>query len=360
MTEQERQQLARRFRDQADACERTGSQLYAVLLSRLAAAIDADDRAVVGVLAGHEDDPGPSALALRLMAAVHRRVLDGDEPALAAYYPDVTAASAGPLDPDGAWTELHRVLEHAGAALHGGLQQPPQTNEVGRAAALVGGLLHIAASTGLPVRLFEIGASAGLNLNADRFALLSSDGDHLAGPADSPVRLVDAWRGRPPPRHVPLTIAERWGCDLAPIDARTPSGARSLMAYVWPDMPVRIARLRAAIEIAAAHPVTVDRLDAVQGVESLRLRDGHVSVLWHSVMWQYLDAADRSTIQRHVETLGAGSATSRRPLAHLRMEPARRAPGEPYEFLVVATVWPGGQSRVLGSAASHGIPTTWD
>ena len=53
--------------------------------------------------------------------------------------------------------------------LRAALDQPPQTNEVGRAAALIGGLLILTHRFALPIRLFEIGCSAGLNLRADYF-----------------------------------------------------------------------------------------------------------------------------------------------------------------------------------------------
>ena len=119
-------------------------------------------KAGAAVLAGHESDPGPSALALRLMAAVHRLVLTGAAPGLAAHYPSV----GGTGDPDAAWPAFRQVLIEHVAEVRAGLASPPQTNEVGRSAALFGGLLQLA-SDGLPVRLFEIGSSGGLNLLAD-------------------------------------------------------------------------------------------------------------------------------------------------------------------------------------------------
>jgi hypothetical protein len=80
--------LSSMFRWQAEACERLGSPMYANILSRIAQ--DAEQNGVsVQLLAGHEDDPGPSALALRLVGSVHRLVLEGRAGALAGYYPSV-------------------------------------------------------------------------------------------------------------------------------------------------------------------------------------------------------------------------------------------------------------------------------
>ena len=50
---------ARLFRDQAGACERLGSPMYAELLGRLADDLEAGG-VTRTVLTGHEDDPGPS------------------------------------------------------------------------------------------------------------------------------------------------------------------------------------------------------------------------------------------------------------------------------------------------------------
>ncbi|MDP9480944.1 MAG: DUF2332 domain-containing protein, partial [Actinomycetota bacterium] len=74
--------VARRLRRQAEACRALGSPLYAHLLERSAVDAEAGGPAWA-VLAGHEDDPPDSALALRLMGAVHRLVLEGRAPALA-------------------------------------------------------------------------------------------------------------------------------------------------------------------------------------------------------------------------------------------------------------------------------------
>ena len=49
------------------------------------------------------------------------------------------------------------------------LSSPPQTNEVARSGIVLGAMLHVAARTGLPLEIFEIGASAGLNLAFDEY-----------------------------------------------------------------------------------------------------------------------------------------------------------------------------------------------
>jgi hypothetical protein len=346
-------QLARRIRWQAEACGELGSPLYGLLLQQVA-----DD--VVGggpsaaVLAGHESDSGPSALALRLMGAVHRVVLERRAPELAMFYPSVggTAAAAG------AWPAFRGVLVEHRDELSRLLDWPPQTNEVGRAASLIGGLLHIVDRWPGSLRLFEIGASAGLNLRADEFRVEDSDGSGI-GPSGSPVVLTNAWLGRRPPGAALLPVVERRGCDTAPVDPTTPEGRLRLTSYVWPDQQLRLERLRGALQVAQRVPAQVVRQSAGDFVGDLRLAPGTTTVVWHSIMWQYLDDQEQGDIESRLEQLGATADASAR-LAHLAMEPRRRTSSSPQEMLVVLRLWPDGAERVLGSAQAHGIPTTWD
>src|SRR5438034_5449361 len=110
-------------------------------------------------------DARASALALRFMGAVHRLVLEGRAPALARHYP----SAGGEAGLEGAWAAFRDTLEQHRDTLRALVTSPVQTNEVGRSAALLGGFLLVARETGLPLRLLELGASAGLNLRWDHY-----------------------------------------------------------------------------------------------------------------------------------------------------------------------------------------------
>lgn len=345
--------LTSAFRTQAEACARLGSPMYGELLDRLA-----DDVAVGGVTArvlrGHERDPGPSAVALRLAGSVHRLVLAGQAPALDEFFPSV----GGRWDLEAAWPAYAAVLAEQADVITPLMAVAPQTNEVGRSSALVGGLL-LARRHPMPVRLYEIGASAGLNLRADAFRHLDDRGGGW-GPRESPVVLDVAWQGRPLPLDGRIEITDRVGCDVAPVDPTTPEGRLTLTAYVWPDQTERLARLAGALELADRIPAEVRAQDAATFVESIDLRAGQLTVLWHSVMWQYVPADQQARVRDHLAGLGA-RATATAPLAHLYAEPVRRTPGADREFLVCLERWPGGGEReVLGQMAPHGLPTTWE
>ena len=343
--------LAAQLLWQASACRELGSTFYATLLERLAE--DAEANGVTArVLAGHEDDPFDSILTLRLLGGVRRRVLSGLEPALAAHYP----STGGDGDAEAAVAPLLAVLEANVEELRAGLARPPQTNEVGRAAPLVGALWHLQSIRPLPVRLCEIGASAGLNLLADRFRF-ESDG-RATGPAGSPVVFRDAWRGAVPSAGAQLEVVERAGCDQAPIDPATDDGALTLMSYVWPDQTARLDRLRGALAIARDVPVHVEPKGAGAFLAALAPEAGAWTVVWHSVMWMYLDDAEREAVLDHLGRAGA-AADDGAPLAHVAFEAPPFTADSGIGFELTVRTWPGGDERVLGHAPAHGLPVDW-
>ncbi|MGH1562077.1 DUF2332 domain-containing protein [Mumia sp. DW29H23] len=335
---------------QAKVCGRLGSPMYAGLLAALAGDVVAGGptRAVLGDLVA-DDAELPPVLGLRVVGGLHRLVLDGEAPSLEEHYPSV----GGRWDLAAAWPSVLAVVDQHRDALHRALDLTPQTNEVGRSAALMGGLLRIADRFALPVRLVEIGASAGLNLRADHFRFGSPSG--WWGPPDSPVAMPDAWAGPRPPVDAPLELVERRGFDLAPLDVSRAEDRLTLEAYTWPDMTERLARLRAACEVAAEVPAVVEQRGAADGLDALELEQGTATVLWHSVTWMYLAEAERERIDARVAEL-AQDAGPDRVLARVTLEPADEVAGP---FPVVLTTWPFGEATVIGSAPPHGLPTTW-
>jgi hypothetical protein len=84
-----------------------------------------------------------------------------------------------------------------------------------------------------------------------------------------------------------------------------------------------------------------------------------VTVLWHSVMWQYVERAERAAIEGRLQQLGE-QATVDRPLARIALEPRWRTSRRVVEFLVTLRTWPDGTERILGSAHPHGLPVIWE
>ena len=335
--------LPAQLRTHAEFCAAAGAPLYAVLMRGMADDLEAGGP-VADVLGGYPAPPPQDVLQLRFLGGLHRVVLSRRAPLLATHYRSV----GGEAPPDGAWDAARDVVAAHVEELRAALDVPPQTNEPGRAAALAVGLRAAALVHGLhDVRLLEVGASAGLNLNVDRFRVSAADGDpaHAWGPADSPVDLSGTVHGGWPP-PVDVRVVGRRGCDLAPVDPLTTDGRLRLTSFVWPDHVERHRRLAGALELARRHPVAVDRADAV-GWLAARLAepaaDGVLTVVWHSVFVQYLDDATRAALWAAVD-----DAAVRAPVAHVALE----APRAPYLGSPVLTL----DGQALGEANAHGVP----
>ena len=286
-------------------------------------------------------------LPLRVAGALHALAHGGVEPALAALYPP----NPLPGTSDAAKV-LDRILNVRSGDILGFIRNTPQTNEVGRSAALMPGLLEIAARTGLPLELYEIGASAGLNLFPDRYRYRFGDAEW--GSPDSRPLLAPQWTGPAPAVGAPLRVLGRQGCDREPIDLRLPGSRERLAAYVWADQRDRLERLHDAITTALQDYPAIDRMEAADWVES-RLSEsapGRVPVLFHSIVWNYLAPDSRKRITRHMRQLGE-SASACAPLAWLRLE------HEEKRTRLRLSLWPGEEDELLAIAHPHGSSVEW-
>lgn len=344
--------IAAAFTAQACHCDGYGSTLYGELCRRCADDVRAGGE-LATLLADWNGDPQRGSLPLRVLGGVHALVLTGQAPALSACYPSTGGVAHWPH----AWHAFLATVQSHREAIHAWLPQPPQTNEVGRSGSLLGGLLQAAAS-GLPLRLLELGSSAGLNLRVDHFRIAL--GERWFGPADARVVLRPAWTG-PTPAAVPLHIASRAGCDLAPIDVRDPAARLRLQAYVWPDRPDRLATLRAALAVAQDVPVDLDRAEAVDWLAQQLAAPcpGLATVVFHSSFHGYLPAATQQRLAAILQTAG-DRATARAPVYWLRCEdevplPADRA----MQHEVRLRGWPGNAERLLARCQPHGDRVAW-
>lgn len=346
----ERGALAAALRQNASQWRQDGSEFYAVLSGHLADDVDAGGPCWP-VLKAHAAHPLDEIPGVRLLAGVHRLVLQGRLPDLAAHYPSVGGDGVG----EAAWPLFHAAVAAHADELAAWVDHVPQTNEVGRSIAIIGGWLTVAAETALPLRLLEPGTSAGLNLRCDHY-WYESHGRGWGDP-DAPVRFVDRWDGGQPPFDAPCRIADRRGCDRYPIDATTDEGRVTLLAYVFADETERFETLRAALEVAARTPVAIDRSAAPTWLESqlATLPEGQATVVFHSFFWQYLAEADARQARTVIE--GAGErATSGSPLAWLSLE---ERGGDYAHVDLRLRLWPGGDERLLATCLSHPHRVDW-
>lgn len=336
--------VAAALREQASWCERQGSPFYHFLLLRLAENVES-----YGIcwkmLEPRAADPHRMKLPLRFLAAVHRLVLEGKLPSLARHFP----SAGGMGDAAATWPALLAALDQHGPEILARLPETVQTNEVKRSSALLPGFLEVARRTQLPLRLLELGSSAGLNLRWDHYRYEANDS--AWGPPDSPMVFRDMFTTDPPQFHVAAaSVAERRGCDLKPIDPLSDEGHLTLQSFLWPDQLDRFERLDRAIEVARRVPATVNRADAVTwlAAQLSRPHPGVATVVFHSIVLLYLSPDAQTRVTETLHCAGE-QATSEAPLAWLSMEPD----GEGQDN-VHLTMWPGGTRRAIANAGYHG------
>ena len=249
------------FRHFAATQARGRSAVYEALAEGAAA----DDALLGLLLATPADQRRPSLL----LAAVNLLLASEPGAELAAYYP----VHGGRRPVDGrlmpafaAFCAGHR--DELGPLLRTG---STQTNEIRRCVALRLGLDYVRRRWPGPVALVEAGASAGLNLLADRYGyLVGGRAEPSADPA--PLTVSCAVRGDLPAGPVlgPVPeITSRLGFDQRPVDVTDPGARAWLEAFIWPEQSADLAALRAAIGVAATADVTVVPGDAVSDTARL-------------------------------------------------------------------------------------------
>jgi len=286
------------------------------------------------------------AMPLRVAGGLHWLCLTGQDtrlqPVYAGLLTDQSAIDAIVVD----------MVSKYDAPLMAWLDSPPQTNEAGRSASIMAGLLWLSQRLGAKFELNEIGASAGVNTMMARYFF--DLGGVRAGPSLSRMKIAPEWRGRPPPAGKVEIVAAR-GSDLAPIDLTDPAQALRLKAYVWPEATQRMDRLDIAIAMAERAPPDLVRMEAARFISEMLSgpqESGVTRVLFHSIVWQYLTPDTRGAIKAMLDEAGS-RATTGAPLAWLNMESgAEPAKGADIRL----TMWPGGEQRLIARAGYHGTP----
>jgi len=341
--------MAKAFRGQAAACESLGSAFTARVLrcvaDRLRPGIAVFDR-----LLGWQGDPTSAgdSIPLRLAGGLHALVLSGQDQQLAAVYP----ANKAPSDAALGDAILDAIITNQ-TTLMTWLDNPPQTNEVARSAVLVAVGQNLTARFDLPLRLLELGASAGLNLYWDRIRL--EIGNRAFGPMDASVTLTPEWTGPTPPT-AQMEVATRGGVDINPLDPGVANDRLRMMSYVWPDQPDRLARMRAVLAEAQKNPAPIDKGDAADWI-SKKLQtpaSGVTTVVFHTVAWQYFPAATQAAARAAILHAGKG-ATKTAPLAWFGMENDGRRDSAALKL----HLWPDNVCLDLGRADFHGRWVNW-
>lgn len=343
------------FQLQARFCAEFGSPFTAELLVRCASDIAAGG-VVAGLTHAWPGRPRLDAVSLRLAGALHAAALTRRDEALAREYPEQAPA----WSMDRVWPAAEAFLRRDEDWVRAFMTSPPQTNETGRAMGLACGFLWLAGQSPQPFHMLELGASAGLNLNWDRFAYAYPGWGRfgLPGPA-IPTAVTGV-----PPAWREIAIASRAACDQNPLDPADPGDRLKLRAYIWADQKGRMDRLNAALDLARETGLKPDRADAADWVRlklAGRLPFG-TSVVYHSVFYQYPPQAVREAIREGVEEAGRRTTADRR-LAWVRFEPESLIGSErgSNRYVLNVVSWDAGRrsEATLAEVDPHGRTLAW-
>lgn len=273
MTQSDHDRIAASYRRFADEEARGQSPLYEMLAGTVAG--DAEMLGRLASLPPAKRQPNLLLAAVRHVAGVPAGWGDFRETALAR------------------WEAVRDIM----------LERSTQTNEPARCATL----LPILARLPQPLALIEVGASAGLCLLPDHYAY--DYGGREVRPAASmagiPVFTCQADAATPIPKALPH-VAWRAGLDLNPLDVTDADQMAWLETLVWPEQEQRLARLRAAIEVARAAPPRMVRGDLRQGLATLAAEAPRelTLVIFHTAVLAYVpDQGDREDFAASVTSL---------------------------------------------------------
>jgi hypothetical protein len=346
--------LARQCRGFAD----TEGKGYSALYEHLSRQIAGDEE----MLAWLTRAADPLRVPVNLFAAVHYLVGREPESELARRY-------AG--EPGDAWPAFRRFFDDHAAEI-GELMatRTIQTNEVGRSAVLVPALWHTASRfAGRPIALIEVGPSAGLNLLLDRYCVAYSDGRVTGDPSSEVSLRCEVVGVSPPlPDGSGIPIASRAGIDLAPVDVRDPDSVAWLEACIWPDVPGRLERFRAAARLAAADPPELLRGDALELLPTVidRVPPGQVPVVFATWALAYFSRDGRAALRSEL-----ADVATRRDVALVTAEypqvtpwlpePPTPPPTGKAATLLATTTWNDGTelARPLAWTHAHGQWLDW-
>ena len=191
----------------------------------------------------------------------------------------------------GSWDEFRcAAIDNADAVREIMLARSTQTNEPARCATL----LPVLATLPQPLALIEVGASAGLCLLPDFYGY--DYGGQLLYPHGAarqhPVFPCAVDAKTPIPAAMPQ-IAWRAGLDLNPLDVSDPEQAAWLRTLVWPEQTDRLARLCAAMQIAASSQPRLDAGDLRHDLAALAAEapKSATIVIFHTAVLAYVAAA---------------------------------------------------------------------
>lgn len=180
-----------------------------------------------------------------------------------------------------------------------------QTNDPGRNAALVVGLGEVARRRGRlePVRLIDVGASAGFQLIFDRFeysfSALGAEVCRISKPgvfspesgARIATRVHGSWSGKLP-ETIPDIIG-RVGVDQHPLDVASAEARLWCRSFIWPEETARARLVDSALGMARDADLRMVKADVLDALPKFLHRwGGGLTCIFHSHTRAQMTPAD--------------------------------------------------------------------
>lgn len=288
-------------------------------------------------------------------ACVNFLVFEHPDCELAQFYPYLTAHPR-PIEEKMYPVFRQFCLEHVEALRRILSGARLQTNSVGRCSYLIPALQRVYEAAGSrPLFFIEVGCSAGLNLNLDRYGYWYND-LFVTGDSTSPVQLHCTLGGTKPTVAIPPFV-ERVGIELFPLDLSNDRDVRWLRACIWPDQLQRYRDFDAALTLARHYPPHVLVGDASEQLPALLETVPTETTL--CIVNSFSLNQGPAHVKKRIEQIVADFSQKR--VVH-RLSLEVQPPDRPWPWLEYAVYW-GGMvflpSQHLATCSLHGEQMTW-
>ena len=288
-----------------------------------------------------------------LFAAVQYLLLKGIEHPLFAHYPIMESAVQSDRSAFADFRDF--CFRHSDSIIELIRSRRTQTNVVRRCTCLLPAFSLVSQESGLPLALIDIGASAGLNLNFDRYYYrYQSHGNKVAnwGSERSRIHLEAELNGSSSfPSLAPIiSVASRNGIDLNPVDLTNPDQLLWLRSLIWPEHVERHQQLIDAATEFTNSDIRMHAGDATEVLPGLMasIPAEHALVVYSTIALYQFPTESRQRLSQSLTTV-----SENRPVWQIALEGS--------EPTLSLTRYRDGVSdtEILADASPHGWWIKW-
>ena len=315
----------------------------------LARGVSNDDDLLDIALHTKTHQPAPNML----FAAAQYLLLTGVEHSLSAHYPIISGQM--PRNQSAFVDFRDFCLGQRDAIVELIRSRRTQTNVVRRCTCLLPVFSLVSEESDLPLALVDVGASAGLNLNFDRYYYtyrLNQNEMVNWGMADSRIHLEAEIKGSGlfPEISPTIAVASRDGIDLDPVDLTNPDQLLWLRALIWPEHVERHQQLIDAADEFTRSDIRLSAGDASDVLPSLisTISYEHALVVYSTITLYQFPIENRKRLTHALE-----EASKKRPVWQIALEGTDPT-------LSIARYRDGvSRTEVLADASPHGWWMKW-